>query len=246
MEDKFEKIFKKGQEIKLDPSDKEKMRSFIISHAEKSKKRQRFYIFSVLRPVPLALSVLVILGGAGVSFAAEKALPGDILYVVKVEVNEKARGFVAISDENKVKWLAKVAERRIEETETLAKENRLNPEAQEKIEKNFEEKTKKIQEKLQAIDDKNNLEVASRVSQNLENTLEKHREILEKLSEEKSESREGINSVLENVKSFRDSIRKSREGSGKRRGLFERDPLSATSSSATGTEDDEEDGSGRD
>ncbi|OGF52381.1 hypothetical protein A3I27_02390 [Candidatus Giovannonibacteria bacterium RIFCSPLOWO2_02_FULL_43_11b] len=237
MEDRLEKIFKKGQEIKLNPSEKEKMRDFVISYAKKNTKRKTFSIFSVLRSAPAILIFTIVFGGVGISFAAEKALPGDVLYSVKTNINEEVIGLLTVSDENKVKWLAKVAERRIEETETLVKENRFDPAAKEKIEKNFEQKAKKIKEKIQAIDEKNNLDAASMASQNLENTLEKHREILEKLSEEKSESREEIDSVLENVKSFRDSIRKSREGSERKRRLFEEKQLSATSPSATSTED---------
>lgn len=217
MEDKLEKIFRKGREIRLDPSEKGKMRDFIVSYAKRNKKSQKFHIFSFSGSIPAILSFLVIFGGAGISFAAEKALPGDILYPVKIGVNEEVRGLLAVSDENKVKWLTKVAERRMEETETLAKENRLDQKAQEKIERSFDENTKKIQEKLKVIGDKNNANTAEDVSNNIENTLDRHEKILQKLSEDKSESRKEIDSVLENVKSFRDSIRNSREGSERKR-----------------------------
>src|SRR3989344_3388327 len=183
MEDRLEKIFKKGQEIRLNPSEKEKMRDFVISYARKNTKRQTFSIFSVLRSVPAILSFAIIFGGIGISFAAERALPGDILYPVKVKVNEEARGLLAFSDEKKVKWLMAVAERRIEETETLVKENRLDSATKEKIEKNFEEKTKKIEEKLKSIAEKNNSVEAEEVSRNLENALERHEGVLKELSE---------------------------------------------------------------
>ena len=237
MDDELEKIFKKGQEIRLNPSEKEKMRDFVISYARRNTKRQTFSIFSVLRSVPAILSFVIIFGGIGISFAAERALPGDILYPVKVGVNEEARGLVAISDEKKVKWLATVAERRIEETEMLVKENRFDSASKEKIEKNFGENTKKLEEKLRSIAEKNDSERAEEVSRNLEDALERHEEVLKELSEERSESREEINSVLGNVKSFRESIKQSREGSErKRKRLFDENMLSATSSEATSTD----------
>ena len=237
MNDELEKIFKKGQEIRLNSSEKEKMRDFVISYARRNTKRQTFSIFSVLRSVPAILSFVIIFGGIGISFAAERALPGDILYPVKVGVNEEARGLVAISDEKKVKWLATVAERRIEETEMLVKENRFDSASKEKIEKNFGENTKKLEEKLRSIAEKNDSERAEEVSRNLEDALERHEEVLKELSEERSESREEINSVLGNVKSFRESIKQSREGSErKRKRLFDENMLSATSSEATSTD----------
>ena len=237
MDDKLEKIFKKGQKIRLNPSEKEKMRDFIISYAKRNTERKTFSVFLVLKSVPAILSLAVIFGGIGISFAAEHALPGDILYLVKVRVNEEARGLLAISDEKKVKWLATVAERRIEETETLVKENRFDSASKEKIEKNFGENTKKLEEKLRSIAEKNDSERAEEVSRNLEDALERHEEVLKELSEERSESREEINSVLGNVKSFRESIKQSREGSErKRKRLFDENMLSATSSEATSTD----------
>ena len=156
---------------------------------------------------------------------------------MKVGVNEEARGLVAISDEKKVKWLATVAERRIEETEMLVKENRFDSASKEKIEKNFGENTKKLEEKLRSIAEKNDSERAEEVSRNIEDALERHEEVLKELSEERSESREEINSVLGNVKSFRESIKQSREGSErKRKRLFDENMLSATSSEATSTD----------
>ena len=144
---------------------------------------------------------------------------------------------MAISDEKKVKWLATVAERRIEETEMLVKENRFDSASKEKIEKNFGENTKKLEEKLRSIAEKNDSERAEEVSRNIEDALERHEEVLKELSEERSESREEINSVLGNVKSFRESIKQSREGSErKRKRLFDENMLSATSSEATSTD----------
>ncbi len=237
MDNELEKIFKKGQEIKLNPSEKEKMRDFIISYAKRNKERKTFSVFLIFKSVPAILSLAVIFGGIGISFAAERALPGDILYPVKVGINEEVRGLLAVSDEKKVKWLATVAERRIEETETLVKENRLDESAKEKIEKNFEEKTQKIQKKLQEISEKNKSEIAEEVSKNIEETIDQHEKILEKLSEEKEEAREKIDSLRENVKSFRESIKKSREDFKGKRGLLLENRLSATSSSATSTEE---------
>ena len=69
MDDELEKIFKKGQEIRLNPSEKEKMRDFVISYARRNTKRQTFSIFSVLRSVPAILSFVIIFGGIGISFA---------------------------------------------------------------------------------------------------------------------------------------------------------------------------------
>ena len=66
-----------------------------------------------------------ILLGGGVSYVAEGALPGGILYPIKVSVNEEVRGMLVYSAEAKAEWDAFRAERRLEEVSSLlAKEQK--------------------------------------------------------------------------------------------------------------------------
>ncbi len=86
------------------------------------------FSFSYSRVVAVALAVVVLLvGGTGITFAAENSVPGDPLYVVKVSVAEPIQGAFIGGTENKAKWENTLADRRLTEASTLAVQNKLTP-----------------------------------------------------------------------------------------------------------------------
>lgn len=90
--------------------------------------------------------VIIILLGGGASVAAEKAVPGDALYPVKVSVNEEVRSALSFSAEAKARFEARRAERRLEEAEKLSLEGRLNAETRAEIASRFEEHAEAFEE----------------------------------------------------------------------------------------------------
>ena len=79
-----------------------------------------------MRPMPRfapslapALAMLLLFSAMGVSYAAEGTVPGQLLYSVKVRVNEPARGAFALTPEAKVVWETEQLKRRIEEAQIL-------------------------------------------------------------------------------------------------------------------------------
>lgn len=66
----------------------------------------------------LILALVVALGG-GTSLVAENAAPGDILYPVKIAINENVRGGLTLGAENKAEWYVQKTERRLEEAKKL-------------------------------------------------------------------------------------------------------------------------------
>jgi len=74
----------------------------------------------------MAFSVFLLL--AGIPAVAERSMPGDVLYPVKVKVNEEVLGTLARSPYEKVEWETKRLERRIAEARALAENGRLTPE----------------------------------------------------------------------------------------------------------------------
>lgn len=61
---------------------------------------------------------------------AERAVPGDSLYAVKVNVNEEVWSSLAFSSFEKIEWETKRLERRIAEAQVLARSGRLTPEVE--------------------------------------------------------------------------------------------------------------------
>lgn len=78
-------------------------------------------------------SVFAFLLVVGVPYAAERAVPGDVLYPVKVRLNEEVRSQLALSPYEKIEWETRRVERRIAEARLLAKEGRLTDEVEAEI-----------------------------------------------------------------------------------------------------------------
>lgn len=60
-----------------------------------------------------------------VPFAAERAVPGDVLYPVKVRFNEEVRSSLTLSPYQQVEWETERVERRLAEARLLANEGKL-------------------------------------------------------------------------------------------------------------------------
>lgn len=76
----------------------------------------------------LAVMVLII-----VPALAEDALPGEVLYPVKVRFNEEVRGAMNSSPYAKIEWETERMERRLAEAQVLAEAGRLTPEAEAEV-----------------------------------------------------------------------------------------------------------------
>lgn len=105
---------------------------------ESQKNYARGFSFALfLRPIAAAL-ILFVATGSGISYAAEDALPGDMLYPVKTSVTEPLRLALASDAEEKASVQIALAERRIAEAAELAAENKLDEPMQEKLATAFE------------------------------------------------------------------------------------------------------------
>ena len=135
-------------------------------------------------PIMAILLILVVLAGGGVAVGAERALPGDILYPVKVGLSEEVRGWLSVSEESKANWEVERAQRRLEEAETLASEGSLDVEAREKVEANFEIHAEKVKQRIQKFENKENFKAAVNVSSKFETSLKAHNKILSRISTE--------------------------------------------------------------
>jgi hypothetical protein len=125
--------------------------------------------------MPILLVIAILLGGS--SFAAEGSLPGDILYPVKINVNEQVRGLFSFSEEAKAEWEARVAERRLEEAESLSSENNLSLDARAKIQENFTEYADRVEARIETLSAKDP-EKALELAGHFEISLKAHSNIL--------------------------------------------------------------------
>ncbi len=83
-------------------------------------------LFSYNMRMSLAGLLLFVLAGSGTVSAAQGALPGDILYPIKLAVNEKVEVALASNASAKAEVQVRLAGRRVEEAQTLAAQGRLD------------------------------------------------------------------------------------------------------------------------
>lgn len=82
--------------------------------------RQSLYAFTFIG--------LAMIGSGSVSLGAERAVPGEALYAVKIHLNEAVSASFANSYEEKARYSAKLATRRATEAVLLAEEGKLDAE----------------------------------------------------------------------------------------------------------------------
>lgn len=160
-----------------------------VSKPDTSRLLSKWSFFSLFnlnsKPMPAFLGILLVLASSGgISFAAEGALPGDLLYPVKVGINEEVRAAVSFSAEAKANWDARRLERRLEEAEELAHKKEFSAEVRSKIEENFEAHAERVERRIADFESKGEVQSAADLSSNFETSLSAHEKILFKIDGE--------------------------------------------------------------
>ena len=183
-----EQLYKKSETVKLRADEKRALRERVVSYMEyhplsveqKAKKiitepellTESYRIiripFSIIaRYTAVAAAIVLIV----VPFVAERAMPGDPLYAIKVSFNEEVRSTLVFGAYEKVEWETERLNRRISEARLLADEGLLTEEVEiavaEAVREHAENAQKGIEE-LRAHD----ADEATLASIALDNTLE--------------------------------------------------------------------------
>lgn len=138
----------------------------------------------VKRPFAFATLIVffVVFSGGGISYAATNAQPDDLLYPVKVHVNEEIVGALQFTPKAKSTWEMERVRRRLAEIEKMAEEGTLTPEIEMQVSKKLENHSKKVQKFIKKFEEEGNTGDAGNATIHLKNVLEQHQEILENLS----------------------------------------------------------------
>lgn len=143
-----EQFHKKASTIKLSASERAVLREQLMTYMEyhpvtvtntpktvaPTVLQDRFYTISLPRRYWQSfagLSVIALL--VVVPTLAERAVPGDVLYPIKVQVNEEIRSSLTSDGYEKIAWETERLERRISEARLLAKEGRLTAEVEAEV-----------------------------------------------------------------------------------------------------------------
>lgn len=123
-----------------------------------------------LTRMPIAILIAILMGG-GVSYAAAGTVPGDTLYPVKIHVSENAESVLAIGSDARAKLEAKLALRRLEETEKLGAKHDLSADEKAELKANFDEHTANIEAELKGMEKRDD---ANEISSEFETSLAHH------------------------------------------------------------------------
>lgn len=192
MENFFGKLNTIKKRVYLNPDRKAELRGRLVQYINatamvrerdvaRHSMQRSFFInpFHYIKTMPVAamIAVLVLIGG-GTSFAAEGALPGNILYPVKVHVNEEVRTALTLGAEAKADWASTRAERRLEEAAALAAEGKLNRETRTELENNFKVQAKTATAQISALQASGDVRGAANVASRFEGALHAQVQVL--------------------------------------------------------------------
>lgn len=165
-----------------------RLRSYIAAHPPVARGFGRFFpdfsqhVIAFKRT--LAGFSALSLCAAGVSYAAESALPDDVLYPFKVGINENVRASFTFSEEARAQWELRRVERRLGEAAALAAKGRLSPQLSAVLEQQLHRHTAALRGEFDHLSRGGNGAVVVALRADLESTLSAHEFVLTDLSAE--------------------------------------------------------------
>ncbi len=160
--------------------------------------RFEWYFESNTRVASFALALVLLITG-GTSLAARGALPGDILYPVKIHVNEKAETLFSVGLRSSTETETAHAVARLSEVEDLAVLGRLDPELKAQAEARFQDSATKVSQDVKQLEINGDTKSATEVTSTLEDSLHNHRAILATLSKTSEDQSELLSDLASTV-----------------------------------------------
>ncbi len=200
----MDNLKQEAYKLRMTPEEKAAMKASVFGMpsplaAQPSSYFPHTFQFLHTRVLVPAFAFVLIFGGVGTAAAAQGSLPGDILYPVKLSINEAVEVALATTPVARAEVSAKLAERRVEEAETLASRGELNAEVGEELAANFEEHAETVAT-LTADIETEDPEVATSLRAKLDSSLLAHGAILATLTQGGAqENQEGTGVVAAKV-----------------------------------------------
>jgi hypothetical protein len=182
---RLELLHNESNRVSLYDEERKQLRDSLLAYMDKVPVQPMEESLIIQKPsrmgLIMAIAAALLVGGAGISYAAEHSLPGDALYPVKVGVNEKVKGFFAFSDEKQASFEATLVAERLEEAEKLHAEARLDASTQETLRVHFNNHKEAYETKLNSVKN-TNADAASKIDASFKSSLKAHATILPTLS----------------------------------------------------------------
>jgi len=160
----------------------------------------------ILRPMQAIAMILVVLvsSGAGLSYAANEALPGEPLYGFKVNINEEILT-IAMDSETRAQYEVSRAAKRLEETAQLAIMGRIDAKTETTIREQLAKHTQKAQASAKEAS-VNNPETTIAITSRLENELTARGKVLEEIKAVKNDDDASLTTIIDATQTTLDEI----------------------------------------
>lgn len=214
---RYNLIFRRARGVRLSPEEKNAQKREILAFMEAHPVREAalarpLWHGSRMRFALASLGILCITVGAGTVSAAERALPTEFLYPVKIHVNEPLSRALARTPEAKAELDTRIAVRRLEEARDLAEGGRLTTTTEIELAKRFEVQTGRIDASFKALRKEGKPEKADRLTDRLEQAVERQERVAKKRRSDKSE--DVSDALFPTFKKGKERIKRLREKAG--------------------------------
>ncbi|MCA9358365.1 hypothetical protein KC902_03840 [Candidatus Kaiserbacteria bacterium] len=162
-----------------------------------------FTLFKTPKPMTAAFLAIMLIAGGGTSFAAEGAVPGDLLYPVKTEVNETIKSALAFSSEAEAELQVNLAKERLEEAETLAARGELTAEVSADLSARLEEHYEEAAAQSNETEADGEYESSATVRASLEGSLRAAADVLTSLNAQVAGNDGSL--LITNIRSYADA-----------------------------------------
>lgn len=186
----FEKFIRDLNAIKMPDDQKNKMRNNLESFAlnYKLKPVQSPYHMALMFRRPFAIAFIILIAIGSTKPASASALPGEILYPVKI-MYEDIEAATKNTSEKKASFKIEQTETRIQEAIKLADSEKLSPEKQDQLALHIKTYTAEIANEIQEIK-KENPHKALELTADLKTTLKSNSNALKKVTTTKKKEKE--------------------------------------------------------
>ena len=181
MNDHLDKFFEPAKNVHLEKEHSDLLRANLFAHMKANPVRGRTFFDSMTKLVPAGMLLFVLIGG-GIAAAAENTLPGDVLYAIKTQINEKVISAFQVSTVAETHWEIKLSERRLQEAEAIAADPKVSTEAKAQVQQDFQKHAERVRETVANLQAEGNTEAVVDLSTRFEASLETHTQVLENLS----------------------------------------------------------------
>ena len=159
--------------------------------------------------MPLALLLLLLVGGGTTGIVAEKSLPGDVLYPVKIHINENFESAVAFTAKSDAEVSVKHAAKRLAEAQKLKEKGELSSEQSIELANSFKNEVKIINENVEKVRSKGDSESADKIDSDFEKDIKEYSEIVGILGvDDEDEDKNEDKKVESKVKSTNTTVKK--------------------------------------